>query len=75
MDHATLCADRLGAELLPLTERTCVGLLPVAGKPMIEHALEALAREGIRQVLVVVSPFADEVQRIIGEGTRCGACV
>jgi hypothetical protein len=47
MDHATLCADRLGTELLPLTERTCVGLLPVAY----------------------------EVQRIIGEGTRCGACL
>lgn len=44
MDHAILVADRLGTELLPLTERTCVGLLP----------------------------FADEVQRIIGEGTRWG---
>jgi NDP-sugar pyrophosphorylase family protein len=72
MDHAILFADRLGTELLPLTDRTCVALLPVAGKPMVEHALEALARAGIRQVLVVVSPFADEVQRIIGEGTRWG---
>jgi NDP-sugar pyrophosphorylase family protein len=72
MDQAILFADRLGSELMPLTERTSVALLPVAGKPMIEHALESLAKAGIRRILVVVSPFADEVQRVIGDGTRWG---
>ncbi|WP_213460066.1 sugar phosphate nucleotidyltransferase [Thiocapsa sp.] len=72
MDQAVLFADRLGAELEPLTERTSVALLPVAGKPMIEHALESLAKAGIRRILVVVSPFADEIQRVIGDGTRWG---
>jgi hypothetical protein len=72
MDQAVLFADRLGAELAPLTERTSVALLPVAGKPMIEHALESLAKAGIRRILVVVSPFADEIQRVIGDGTRWG---
>lgn len=72
MDQALLLADRLGAELKPLTERTCVALLPVAGKPLIEHALEALARAGVQRVIVVVSPFADEVQRVIGDGARWG---
>ncbi|SDW55008.1 NDP-sugar pyrophosphorylase, includes eIF-2Bgamma, eIF-2Bepsilon, and LPS biosynthesis proteins [Thiocapsa roseopersicina] len=72
MDQAVLFADRLGSELIPLTERTSVALLPVAGKPMIEHALESLAKAGIRRILVVVSPFADEIQRVIGDGTRWG---
>lgn len=72
MDQAVLFADRLGPELLPLTDRTSLGLLPVAAKPMIEHALESLAKAGVRQVLVVVSPFADEVQRVIGDGARWG---
>lgn len=72
MTQAILFADRLGAELRPLTEQTSVGLLPVAAKPMIEHTLEALAKAGVRQVLVVVSPFADEVQRTLGDGARWG---
>lgn len=72
MDQAVLFADRLGPELLPLTDRTSVGLLPVVAKPMLEHALESLAKSGVRQVLVVVSPFADEVQRTIGDGARWG---
>jgi NDP-sugar pyrophosphorylase family protein len=72
MDQAILIADRVGAELMPLTDRTSVGLLPVAAKPMLEHALESLARARVKQVLVLVSPFADEVQRVLGDGTRWG---
>ncbi|MBK1643692.1 hypothetical protein CKO25_03250 [Thiocapsa imhoffii] len=72
MDQAVLFADRLGAELMPLTERTSVALLPVVAKPIIEHALESLAKAGVRQVLVVVSPFADAIQQALGDGTRWG---
>ncbi len=45
-------AERLGKELLPLTDRTCAALLPVVGKSLIEHPQEALAGVGIRQVSV-----------------------
>lgn len=72
MEQAIILADRLGAELLPLTERASTALLPVAGKPMLEHALESLAQAGVKRALVVVSPFADTVQGLIGDGARWG---
>ncbi|MFO1424556.1 MAG: hypothetical protein U1F70_13075 [Candidatus Competibacteraceae bacterium] len=47
--QALIFADRLGRELEPLTERTCVALLPVVGKRVLEHTLEALVAAGVRE--------------------------
>jgi mannose-1-phosphate guanylyltransferase / phosphomannomutase len=69
---AILFADRKGSELQPLTRRTCVALLPIATKPLIEYTLEALWMAGIRQVFVVISPFADYLEHYLGNGERWG---
>lgn len=70
--QALIFADRLGRELEPLTERTCVALLPVVGKPVLEHTLEALVAAGIRAAVIAISPFADQVRAVIGDGSRWG---
>ncbi|HAS50952.1 MAG TPA: hypothetical protein DCS21_04145 [Gammaproteobacteria bacterium] len=70
--QAVIFADRLGRELEPLTHRTCVALLPVVGKPVLEHTLEALVAAGLRRALIAISPFADEVRATIGDGCRWG---
>lgn len=69
---ALLLADRLGPGLSPLTERTAVALLPVAGKPLAFHAVEDLAQAGVNEAVVVVSAFAEEVERALGDGSRWG---
>jgi len=70
--QALIFADRLGRELEPLTERTCVALLPVVGKPVLEHTLEALVAAGVREAVIVISPFADQVRSVLGDGSRWG---
>ena len=37
-------------------------LCPVAGKPLIDHALESLAKAGLSRVIVVTGYLADEVE-------------
>jgi hypothetical protein len=69
---ALLLADRLGAGLSPFTERTAVALLPVAGKPLVFHAIEDLVQAGAKEAVVVVSAFAEEVERVLGDGSRWG---
>jgi len=64
--------DRLGKELLPLTDNTPVPLLPVAAKPLIEYTLEALAATGIQQALLVTGPHSEQVRTHIGTGQRWG---
>ncbi|MEI2781852.1 MAG: NDP-sugar synthase [Candidatus Competibacter sp.] len=65
-------ADRLGQELQPLTERTAVALLPVVGKPVLEHALEMVAAAGLREALVAISPQAEALRAAFGDGGRWG---
>ena len=67
-----LLADRKGQELLPLTDNTCTPLLPLAGKMVIEHTLEALVEAGLRQVNIILSPYAEQVKEVLGNGERWG---
>jgi hypothetical protein len=67
-----LLADRDRPELEPLTSTCSSALLPVLGKPLIEHALEDLYRVGAREVLVVVSSFSHEVKSFVSSGERWG---
>jgi mannose-1-phosphate guanylyltransferase / phosphomannomutase len=58
-----LFADRDGAAFGPLGARIVPALLPLAGVPVLEHALEALVRAGRR---------APEIERRFGKGIRWG---
>ncbi len=67
-----LFADRDGAAFGPLGARIVPALLPLAGVPVLEHALEALVRAGRRSALLVVGPGAPEIERRFGKGIRWG---
>jgi len=67
-----LLADRKGQELLPLTDTTCVSLLTVAGKMVIEHTLEALVEANLRQAHIILSSYAEQVKDVLGNGERWG---
>lgn len=69
---AFVFADRLGDGLRSLTDSTCVALLPIAGKPLIQYTLEDLAMAGIREAVVFVSEHADKIEEQLGDGTRLG---
>ncbi len=49
---AMLLAAGLGTRMRPLTDRTAKPLLPLGGKPLIEHALDRLAEVGVQTVVV-----------------------
>ncbi len=68
---ALVFADQTARGLAPLTDRTCAALLPVAGRSLLDHALDALEAAGIEAAIVVASPFAAEVERHLkGAGKR-----
>jgi len=67
-----LAAGR-GERLWPLTENTPKPLLPLANKPILERTLDALARAGIHQIILVVG-FRDEKIRVrFGKGESMGS--
>jgi len=58
---AMVLAAGYGTRLLPLTERMPKPLVPVAGKPMIEYALNRLIAYGIEEVVVNVSHHKEQL--------------
>lgn len=71
--RALVFADRQGLELSPLTETMPVALLPVVGKAVLIHGIEELVAAGIRDLTLVVSAHAEQIEAALGRGERWGA--
>jgi len=69
-----LAAGR-GERLRPLTDHTPKPMLLVRGKPLIAWHLEALARAGVREVVINLSWMGDSIRQGLGDGARYGVRV
>ena len=58
-------AAGLGTRLKPLTDTLPKALVPVGGKPLIEHVLRKLMAAGVDEAVVNVHHFADKVEEWI----------
>jgi len=67
---ALILAAGRGERLRPLTDHTPKPLLQVRGKPLIEWHLEALARAGVRDVVVNTAWLEDQFPAALGDGSR-----
>lgn len=56
----------------PLTEETPKPLLPVNGKPLLEHHIEALRDAGFNDFVVNASYLGEQVVTFCGDGRRWG---
>ena len=59
---AMIMAAGLGKRMRPLTATTPKPLIPVGGKPLLDHVLEKLAAAGVKKAVVNVHYLADAVE-------------
>ena len=69
---ALILAAGRGERMRPLTDHTPKPLLAVRGRPLIEWHLEALARDGVRQVVVNTAWLEQRLVDAVGDGSRWG---
>jgi glucose-1-phosphate thymidylyltransferase len=61
-----------GTRMYPLTYTSAKQLLPVANKPVLFRAIEAIRDAGISDIGIVVGDTADEIKEAVGRGGRWG---
>ncbi len=65
MKKAVLLAAGDSTRMLPLSANQPKHLLPIAGKPLIFHTIEALERAGIEETLVVYGYHAEKLSKAV----------
>jgi len=65
MKKAVLLAAGDSTRMLPLSANQPKHLLPIAGKPLIYHTMEALEKAGIKETLVVYGYHGDQLQEAV----------
>lgn len=70
--RAMILAAGKGERMRPLTLNTPKPLLPVAGVPLIEYHLGALARAGFTEVVINHAWLGEKIEAHVGNGERFG---
>lgn len=69
---AIILAGGLGTRLRPLTDNTPKPLLPIKGKPIIEHAILNFKKHGIEEIILSIGYKADTIKEYFGDGSKWG---
>jgi len=65
--QAVILAAGEGKRVRPLTKSRPKGLIPVANRPIIEYAINALNQAGIRDIIVIAGYRKEQVIRFLNE--------
>jgi glucose-1-phosphate thymidylyltransferase len=65
--QAVILAAGEGKRVRPLTRSRPKAMIPVANRPIIEYVMEALLKNGIREIVVVVGYRKEQVTRFLNQ--------
>jgi NDP-sugar pyrophosphorylase family protein len=69
---AMILAAGMGARLKPLTDTTPKALIPVGGKPMIEHLILKLKSAGFDQIIINIHHLGDQIIDFLNQNNNFG---
>ena len=72
MKQAVILAAGEGQRLRPFTVNRPKAMLSIADKPILQYIIEALSRNGIRNIVLVVGYRKEQVYDYLGSGEKLG---
>ncbi len=66
-----LCGGR-GVQLRPFTYELPKPMVPVKGRPLLEHILDGLRDQGIRDIVLTIDYLGDKIEQHFGDGGKFG---
>lgn len=70
-----IMAGGKGTRLYPHTESCPKPMLPIAGKPMLEHIVERAKAEGFTRFVLAVHYLGHMIEEHFGDGRKFGVCI
>jgi NDP-sugar pyrophosphorylase family protein len=70
--RAVILAAGRGTRLGDLTKTTPKPMISVAGRPILQHIIERVARAGVREFVIVTRYLGHVIREFVGDGTRFG---
>ena len=72
IEHLAIVAGGKGSRMGGAFEGLPKALIPIGGKPVLQHQLELAAGAGVREVSVFAGHLADRIAEFVGDGSRFG---
>ncbi len=69
---AAILAAGVGKRMQPLTRTLPKPLIPVAGRPFLDHVLESLKKANLKEIILVVGHLKDQIIERYGDGSDYG---
>ena len=70
--QAAILAGGLGTRIRPLTEYIPKSMVPVKGRPFIDHQLEMMKKKGVDSIVLCLGHMHEKVTAHCGDGSRYG---
>ena len=72
---ALIFAAGLGTRLKPITDRIPKALVPICGKPLLQHVVDKLKSAGFTELVINVHHFADQIEQYVLDNKAFGVNV
>lgn len=69
---AVIMAGGKGTRVASVSRDIPKPMLPVNGKPVLEHQIACLQRQGITDIIISIGHLGDQIQAYFGDGSRFG---
>lgn len=73
--QAVILASGEGVKMRPFSYEIPKCLIPVQGKPILEHTIERLRDHGFRDIIITVGHLAEKIEGHFGDGSQLGVSI
>ncbi len=75
VQQAVILASGQGVKMRPFTYEIPKPLIPVNGRPLLEHGVALLKKHGITNICITISHLGDKIKQHFGDGTSLGVTI
>lgn len=72
ISKAVILAGGEGTRLRPYTYEVAKPMLPIKGKPMVQHVIELLKSHGVTEIYLAIGYKGEQIEGYFGNGSRFG---